>query len=306
MAAIDHFNLRSFDLNLLLAFDALLQERSVTRAAARLRIRQPAMSHALSSLRVLLDDALFVRTGQAMQPTARALELAAPVRALLEGAQGFLLTRVPFAPDREERTFRIGVSSELEVLLMPALLARLREAAPAVRVLARATSRGQVGAHLDDGSIDLAVGCFERTAAWHARRALYEETHLCCFHPGRVPLEAPISTEDYLGLPHVLVSLKDSLFGCLEDALERAGARLNVVSATPHFGTALAMAAEAGLLTTLPRRVVERDARPLGLRASPLPIALQPFPVGLLWHARATRDPAATWLRAQVSDVLGA
>lgn len=303
MPVIDHFNLRSFDLNLLLAFDALMQESSVTRAASRLKLQQPAMSHALSSLRMLMNDDLFVRSGQTMQPTPRALALAAPVRDLLEGAQNVLLTRPTFDLGREERTFRVGLSAELEILLMPALIGRLRQEGPGVRVLARTVNRQQVGGLLDDGSIDLAVGCFEQAAAWHSRRGLFDETHLCCFQPDLLKASVPISAAEYLTAPHALVSLKDSLFGCLEDALVRAGVRLNVVTAAPHFLTALTMASEAPLLTTLPARVVERYARPLGLAISPLPIALEPFSVGLLWHARSNRDAASEWLRTEIASI---
>lgn len=304
MPSIDHFNLRSFDLNLLLAFDALMEERSVTRAANRLRIGQPAMSHALSNLRLLLDDDLLIRRGQVMQPTARAQEVAAAVRTLLEDAQAVLLARPPFDPATTERTVHLGLSAETEFLLMPPLIARLRESAPGLRVLVRATNRAEVADRLDDGAIELAVGCFERAGPSHLRRGLYDESHRCCFHPGRIAIDGPIGLDAYRTLPHVLVSLKESLFGCLEDALDRAGVRVAAVAATPHFLSALGMVAQAPLITTLPARVAERWAPVLGLRTSPLPMALAPFSVGLLWHTRSARDPAAAWLRDQVADLL--
>src|SRR5689334_21702964 len=117
MQPIDHFNLWSFDLNLLMAFDALMRERSVTRADTRLKIQQSAMSHNLGTLRVLMDDELFIRVGQVMKPTPRAVALAAPIGRILEQAQHAITTRETFRPEEEERTFSIGFSSELEVLL---------------------------------------------------------------------------------------------------------------------------------------------------------------------------------------------
>ncbi|WP_039906505.1 LysR family transcriptional regulator, partial [Acetobacter tropicalis] len=112
MKPIDHFNLRSFDLNLLIAFDALVSERSVTKAARRLRIQQPAMSHALATLRHLLADDILVRTGAIMQPTAKAAAMAPQIHTLLRQTQGILTAEDQFDPRTEQRIFRFGFSSE--------------------------------------------------------------------------------------------------------------------------------------------------------------------------------------------------
>lgn len=141
MKPIDHFNLRSFDLNLLIAFDALVSERSVTKAARRLRIQQPAMSHALATLRMLLDDDVLVRTGAVMQPTAKASTMASHVAELLRQAQHILMSEEQFDPATEQRIFRFGFSSELEVFLMPKLTAYLQRHAPGIRLLSRGSPR---------------------------------------------------------------------------------------------------------------------------------------------------------------------
>ena len=141
MSRIDYINLKSFDLNLLLAFDAMMQEGSVTRAADRLKVQQPAMSHALGNLRMLLQDELFVRSGQAMRPTPRAEALAGPVRSALEQAQKALFTPEQFDPRTQTRTFRIGMSAEIELVLLPSLVARLRKEAPGISILARPATR---------------------------------------------------------------------------------------------------------------------------------------------------------------------
>ena len=155
MSRIDHFNLRSFDLNLLLAFDALMQERSVTRAAACLRIKQPAMSHALSTLRLLMDDELFVRVGYHMEPTLMARELHAPVRELLEASQRLLLSRRSFDPATDEHTFRIGISIQSESLLVSELFADLAVSAPRVKLLLSPTSRERAFDALDAEQLSL-------------------------------------------------------------------------------------------------------------------------------------------------------
>lgn len=302
MHAIDHFNLRSFDLNLLLAFDALIEERSVTRAAARLRIGQPAMSHALGNLRLLLGDELFVRTGQSMQPTLRAEALAARVRGMLAQAQDTLFERSAFDPAISTREFRVGFSSELELLLLPRLVARLRDAAPGVRLLAKGGSRQALRTLLDEGGVDLAVGCLDEAPAWQRSAPLYEETHLCCFNPRLVPLRTPLGLDDYTGHPHALMSLKDSLAGCLEDALARAGTKLNTVAAAPHLVALLAMVTAAPLLATLPARIVRAYAPVFGLAVSPVPLELGTFPVSLLRHARSDQDAGTAWLAGLVRE----
>ena len=137
MQTIDHFNLR--------AFDAMMEEMNVTRAARRLKIQQPAMSHNISTLRTLFQDELFIRVGQEMKPTARALNLAGPVRQALRQAQAAVLTADVFDPATERRTFRLGMSSEVELLLLPDLSARLREIAPGIRILAPSAFRAKFG-----------------------------------------------------------------------------------------------------------------------------------------------------------------
>lgn len=302
MHAIDHFNLRSFDLNLLLAFDALIEERSVTRAAARLRIGQPAMSHALGNLRLLLGDELFVRVGQIMQPTLRAEALAARVRDVLAQTQDVLFERSAFDPATSTREFRVGFSNELELLLLPRLVARLRQVGPSICLLAKGGSRQALRTLLDEGGVDLAVGCLDEAPTWQRSTPLYEETHLCCFNPRLVPLQAPLGLDDYTAHPHALMSLKDSLAGCLEDALARAGARLNTVVAAPHLVALISMVASAPLLATLPARIVRAYAPLFKLAVSPVPLELGSFLVLLLRHARSDRDAGTAWLADLVRE----
>lgn len=304
MSAIDHFNLRNFDLNLLLAFDALMQERSVTLAATRLHIQQPAMSHALKALRLLFGDELFIRTPQGMDPTARALELADMVRRTLQHAQDTLLSRPLFDPATETRTFRLGLSAEAELLALPGLVTRLAREAPHVRLLSRAVTRAGVADLLDDGTVDVAVGCFEDSAVRHRRQDLFEETHLCCYSQRLMPDDFALDLARYAATPHAMISLKDNLAGCLEDAMAEAGVKPNVVVAVPNFVTLAAIAAGAPILATLPARVAALFASEFGLVTAHLPFPLRSFPVSIAWHARLGNDPASAWLRGCIQDVV--
>lgn len=305
MQPIDHFDLRSFDLNLLIAFDAMMHERSVTRAAERLKIRQPAMSHSLSVLRTMLDDKLFVRVGTQMQPTARAQALAEPIGQTLRMMQDIIHTTASFDPATDERLFRLGFSSEVELLLMPELATVLRERAPGVRLHGRPVKPDEAYRMLDDRVLDVAVGCFDSQAKRYRQQPLYEQSLSCVFHPDRVGLGDAISLQDYLTHPHALVSLSDSLHGCLESALDRVGGRLNVAATSSEFLGVLGMIACAPLIATLPTRMAMRYGSAFGLRVVPVPMTFDVPDVSLVWTAQTDNDPGSEWLRGWIGGILG-
>jgi DNA-binding transcriptional LysR family regulator len=304
ITSIDHFNLWSFDLNLLVAFDALMRDRSVTKAAARLKLQQPAMSHNLATLRLLFQDELFVRTGQIMQPTLRAHSLAPVVQQILTQAHNALISEATFDPSQERHTFRIGFSSELEVILMPELTAILRKTAPGIKLLARAASPEQVHRMLDEGVIDLGVGCYGPGNNRHRHRQLFEQSLMCCYNNDLLDLDGPVDRKTYLNAEHVLVSQKDAIEGCLDDALDKLGVKLNVAMAAPEFLTVLAAARMAPLLATLPTRIIRRFSSTFGLTESPVPLDLTVNPIAMVWSAHSDREPAAEWLRSQVATLI--
>lgn len=301
MPHIDHFNLRSFDLNLLLAFDALMQERSVTRAAACLRVKQPAMSHALSALRMLLDDELFVRVGYRMEPTLKARALHGPVRELLGASQKLLLSRQDFDPAVDERLFRIGLSIQSESMLIAELFADLALAAPRVKLLLSPTSREKVYDALDAEQIDLAIGYLPGGGHWHHRAELFDLGVVCCFHPALLPYRPPIRLEQYRASRHALISAKNNLHGYMEEAFGKARVDIKPVLAAPSFLTLFATVARAPLVTTVPTIVAQHYAPMFGLATSPLPFAFPSFPVQLIWHARSHEDSAHAWLRQRIA-----
>lgn len=300
---VDHFNLRSFDLNLLLVFDALMKERSVTQAAARLKIQQPAMSHNLSTLRLLLQDELFVRVGQTMKPTPRAHALAAGVSQMLSQAHRLLLTSQRFDPSREQRIFRIGFSSELEVILMPELSKLLQERAPGIRVLARPADPENVFRMLDDHLIDFAIGCYQEGSGRHKHKVLFQQSLMCCYNKNLVKFKGKLDRTSYLAAKHALISQKQEIEGCLDSALKKLGVRLNVAMAAPEFLTVLTAVARAPFVATLPARIVKRYAAMFGLTACEVPLELQVTPFAMLWPVHADKEPASEWIRKQIEPL---
>jgi DNA-binding transcriptional LysR family regulator len=304
MVTIDHFNLRSFDLNLLIAFDALMSEGNVTKAAKRLKIQQPAMSHSLSTLRALLQDDLFIRVGQVMQPTARARSLAVPVRQALRQAQLALSGGLDFDPALEERTFRIAMSPEIELMLMPDLTARLRKLAPGIKLLARVFPYEAMEPSLEDGSIDLAVGCTYTKTSRRSFEPLYDSQFACCFNPALLNLPTPVSLDAYLAAEHTTISQNETLQGCIKDALEIAGVELNVVMACPGYMSVLSAAQVSPVIATVPSRIARRYGTLLGLEVSPLPVSLSFPPVNMVWAQHADGDAANIWLRQQIRNIV--
>ena len=302
--AIDLAHLAQLDLNLLVALDALLSERSVTRAAARVGLRQSAMSHALARLRVVFADELLTRAPDGMRPTPRAVALEAPVRAALTQIQALVAMPRAFDPATSEQVFRIALPDSVEVLLMPQLLDHLCRHAPGIRLrLHSLVDPAKTLEELDAGRIDLAIGLgsFPLGRTHHKRRALLTETYLCVFNAGLIGVTPPISLADYVRVPHVLTSLREGERGVVDDALGAIGMARSIALITPRFLAVPFLVRGAPVVATMFSQLARRFASTLGLSLSPPPVALPEISISLLWHASYDRDPAHLWLRQTIS-----
>jgi LysR family transcriptional activator of mexEF-oprN operon len=302
MSTVDHFDLRSFDLNLFLAFDAIMIERSVTRAARRLRVRQPAMSHSLSMLRMMLQDELFVRRGQIMEPTPYALRLAGPVRRVLAEAQDALMARNRLDKLPEQRVFRIAISSHFAAV--PDLFVKINAAASNVRLALLEANENTIPHMLKQGHSEIVIGCFEFSHNLIHQETLFLEQYVCCFNSELLAIGHTIGSKDYFELPHVTVSTKGNSFGRLEGALAALGRTPNVALSVPDCFTAAIIAARTPVLTTLPASVATRYAAFLGLTLSPLPFEMEPYPVSMFWHSRLNDDDNVGWVLGLIKDVV--
>jgi LysR family transcriptional regulator, mexEF-oprN operon transcriptional activator len=298
--AIDHVNLSRVDLNLLVALDALLTERSVTRAAARVGLGQSAMSHNLARLRTLFGDELLTRGPEGLRPTPRALALVDPVRITLAQITALVSRDETFDARTAERLFRIGLPDSVEVRLGPALLAHLCEAAPGIRLRLYATDR--LFDELDADHLDLGVGLgpLPEGQTHHKRRLLGTDTYLCMFNADRIGISPPISLEDYVRVPHVLTSLRKDEHGVVDEALAKLGLRRTVALTTSRFMVVPFLVAGAPVVTTMPSRSARFFAASLGLSLSPAPVKLPEPSVSLVWHASYDHDPAHMWLRRTI------
>jgi len=205
-------DLRRFDLNLLVAFEFLITERSVTAAARRMGVGQPAMSNSLARLREMFDDPLLVRTPAGMQPTSRALDLVEPVARILAELRAEVFRARTFVAETDKRSFRIGVSDQTEASLMQGVLQALAREAPGVNIIARSVEMRLGAELLATGAIDLALGYFPAVESELEVETLYHETFVCLFDAKACGVEPPLSLDAYVALPHILVSLRRALW----------------------------------------------------------------------------------------------
>ncbi|HEY3540189.1 MAG TPA: LysR family transcriptional regulator [Trinickia sp.] len=297
MTNIIENDFRRFDLNLLLAFRALFEERSVTRAAKRLFLGQPAVSGALKRLREAFGDDLFVRTSRGIAPTPRALELMRQIEPFLQSLHQVLTQPPVFDPASAQRVFRIGLSDSLEVLMTPEIMDRLTAIAPGVKLIARPTDSTRAAAMLDEGEIELAVGVFPESVQWQRRRRLFQWRFVSVYNPRLVKTRSKrLSMEEFLRHRHVLTSFSAGLHGFIDERLELAGLKRDVVFSSANFATSPFIVRRTPAIATVPDFIgrVWRDA--LDLAMSPLPFDVPGYEVSLMWSAARDQDPGLAWL----------
>jgi DNA-binding transcriptional LysR family regulator len=295
-------NLASIDLNLLVALDALLEERHVTRAARRLGLSQPAASHALARLRELLRDPLLVRSGATLVPTPRASALVRDVRAILDSIRATLAGGV-FDPATSTRHFALGAADYFELVVLPALVHALAVAAPGIDLVVRPVG-GDAAPALGDGKLDVFFAVDALAGAAHIRRRpLFDEGYVCAVRAGHPVLRRGLDLDRFLQLGHVFIAPGGTRGGVVDDALARRKKVRRVVAMVPSFLAAPAIVASSDLIVTMPVRPAKRLASAFDLRLLEPPIALPRFTVSAYWHDRVQEDPAHVWLREQLVAV---
>jgi LysR family transcriptional activator of mexEF-oprN operon len=302
MDAIDINDLRHLDLNLLAVFVALMRERSLTRAAERVHLGQPAVSAALKRLRETTGDALFVRSKSGMQPTQRAEALAQSLGPALGTIQSALRAKPAFDPRQEQRIFRLGMPDNHEHYLLPALMARLRREASLVRLVVRPMGRSDASAMLDSGEVDLVCGYLTDLASWQHREPLVEVGFLCMFDRKRVGFSGALTLARYCALPHLLVSSRGELEGAVDDALARIGRSRRVVLVTAHFSVLPTILRQFPSVATLPEYTARHLARDYKLELADPPVELRMYESSLGWLETRSGDPAHKWLRETVRE----
>jgi DNA-binding transcriptional LysR family regulator len=289
-------DIRAVDLNLLKAFDALMSERAVTRAAGRIGLSQPAMSHALSRLRSLFADDLFVRTPDRMEPTALAREIAPLVSTAIEHIEAALNLGVGFDPAKSTGIFTAGMAEYAEVALVGRLAKSFaRQAANATLRLTPVTGI-EAAERLDSGAIDVAVAHLRALPAHIDSIVLLHDPFVLITRRGH-PAARPPSIEEYAALNHVLVSPRGDIIGAVDRALADFGLKRRIALLVATYLALPSALAASDLVATVPRRTAEQIAAIAEIEIIPLAMDLS-VPVSMAWHRRATSEPAQVWFRS--------
>ncbi|CAG9166113.1 LysR family transcriptional regulator [Cupriavidus respiraculi] len=305
---LKQMDLSRADLNLLVLFETVMEERHVGRAAERLSVSPSAVSHGLRRLRALLGDPLFLRTPRGVVPTARAVELAAPIGDVLARIRGVIQCATPFDPARTSRRFTIGAPDAAAAIVLPPLLATLRDTAPAIDVGIRqllprhgepspALAWRDALVELEAQAMDVAIIPHGEIPARFLRHTLYEEDFVIALRQGHPWLAAP-TLENYCRLPHLVVSHAGDPHGFVDNVLAQRGLARRVALTVPNFLFALAVLADSDLACAVPRRFAALHARRFGIACAEAPIALGRFGMNLVVPRAAMMDVGVAWLVA--------
>lgn len=288
--------MESSDFNLLVTLDALLQTGSVTKAARRVGLSTPAMSHALARIRDRLGDPILVRSGRGMLLTPRAEKLKPRVHEIVNQARKTLEPERPFVPAELSQSFMIHASDYVLTMLGPTIDRILREEAPNVQIRFVPNSTDD-SLQLRDGGSDLAVGIYGELPQEMRSRQLITDRFVCAVRKDNPTIQTPLTLEQFVALNHIQVAPRGKPGGYLDDVLMEKGFTRTVARAIPYFLTALQLVAETDYILTISERLAKKYASILNLELLEPPVPLRPYALSLLWHPRVDADEAHRYLR---------
>ena len=293
-------DLSRVDLNLLVVLLMLLETRSVTKTAERAGMSQPAVSRALAKLRVVFEDALLVKAGTVMRPTARGSALLEPLQKALAGIGDVLAVRAPFDPSSTESVFRIATTDYGATVILPRLAGVMFSEAPKASIEIVPVD-GQTFRQLGEMDVDLALYSDNPVPPSLRTRDLFRESFACLLRAGHPAIgrceQGRLRLEDYLAFPHILVTVVGGRTGTVDTALAALGHSRHIAVRIPYFATAALVAGSSDLFLTIPRRAAEKFADDHRLQLMEPPIELSSFGYRMVWHERVHAEPDHIWLR---------
>jgi len=299
-------NLASIDLNLLVALQALLDEKNVTRAAAKVGLSQPAMSRALGRLRILFDDQLLVRTSKGMSPTPRGTALAEPLGKVLSGVDQ-MIQPPEFDPKTAEGRRRIATTGYGSLVMLPLVIGRFFQEAPKLNVDILNIHTDSIH-DLETGAIDLAIGGLgvATMPAGFYQQNLFDDRFVCVVRTGHPVLDRGLTLDTYTQLAHGLMTVTGDGPGVVDDVLKRIGVKRRIALRLPHPLVAPIASSQSDLIFTLPERLALRlqQIAPVVVLDPPVEISSEigTFSVRQHWHERHHHDPAHIWLRNLLAE----
>lgn len=298
---MNSIDLSRADLNLLVLFEAVLEERHVGRAANRLNLTSSAVSHGLGRLRRLLNDPLFLRTPKGVVPTARATELALPIADILSRVRSVMSTAAPFNPAASTRRFTLGAPDGISAVVLHQLLAKTRRIAPhidiSMRQLLPSPERAWHSAitDLEARAMDMAIIPSSDIPARFMKRCIYKEDFVIAMRAGHPFADNP-TLQRYCEMQHLVVSESGSPYGFVDQQLAKQGRTRRIALTVPNFMLALAAIAETDFISALPRRFVAMHGERFGILSLDAPLPLPQFQVNVVLPKVAMMDSGLAWL----------
>lgn len=298
-------NTATVDLNLMRVFLAIWETHSLTLAADRLALSQPAVSHCLRRLRDVFQDPLFVRTAEGMQPTGAAMRLHGPIDRALDLIYGAMQRHAGFDAASATRRFRISMSDMSAFYFLPPLLAAFRDSAPGIGIDIVPVPLANVEAGMRSGEIDLAMGYVPGLSADCLSQTLFEDEYVCMVRAGHPQARRALTRESVGRLQYVQTDSGATGHGLTEKWLGQMDIQRNIVLKLPHFIAAPEIVRSTDLALIFPRSIAERFNRGRAYKLLALPFVLPPIEVKLHLHQRFAADAGIAWLRAVIADMFG-
>lgn len=291
--------LRHLDLNLLVIFQHLLEERNISAVARRLDVSQPAVSNALRRLRDVFNDELFVRTGQGMLPTPYAQGLAGPIGEALAMLERAWDAPQDFEPDTSLRRFRIAMNDVGEIHFMPVLMELCARHAPGVRIDSVRLQGVDLQRELDAGHVDLVLGAFDDLGSATLQRMLFRQGYATLFRHDHPRAHEGMGLKAFRSERHLLVS-RAVPYGHVNQSLEKAGVAFEENFSVPHFAAVPYIVSKTDLLATVPQKLAISASSHFGLRLLNPPLKAPALQTNLYWHRRFHRDGGNQWMRSLI------
>lgn len=288
---------RGLDLNLLLLLDALAQDPNQTRAAKTLKISQPTVSASLAKLRKILKDDLIVKSGASFRPTPRLQSIGPAIKHILNTLNEDIIGQEAFDPLHETRPLVLATSDVGEMILLPALIARLKVIAPHMPIRSIVAKPAELEEALGEGKIDLAVGYFpDITQSTIFQQLLFEQGFVCLVGDDHSEIGASLSLEQFLRCDHIVVFHEGRSQEVFENNLKTLGLKRRMAVQVPHFLSVPFMLASSDLIVTVPR-VMGLRLLPYGIKMFDPPMPTPMIPVKQFWHRRFASNPRTVWIR---------
>jgi DNA-binding transcriptional LysR family regulator len=296
-------DLQRIDLNLLVAFEALMAERSVSAAAARIGISQPAMSGALARLRDLFNDTLFVRSGRSMLPTVRAAHLDSQIAQALAQIRAALKPPSTFDPLTSRRIFNVSGGDYATGVILPVLAAHLATAAPSVDLRFRFVEKDATVDLLDSDALDLALGVYPTAPKRLYLQPLFEERFVCLARKGHPGLRGGMTLDAFVALPHLLVTERGDAYGAVDEALAKLGLARHVRLTVPHVLVVPTVLPRSDLIASVGARAAQLFARTASVDIYELPLPIPSWRLSMLWSRQKAGDLGLAWLRDVLASI---